>query len=37
MKCSTRANLFLAHIDSSFPSFPLALIIKTPATRFKQS
>ena len=27
MKCRTLANLFLAHIDSSFPSFPLPLIL----------
>ena len=37
MKCSVRANLFLAHFDSSCPSFPLPLIIKMSATRFKQA
>ena len=39
MKCSMRAKLFLAHFDSSFPSFPLPLIlliIKMPATRFPE-
>ena len=27
MRCSTPANLFLEHIDSPFPSFPLPLIL----------